>query len=133
MNSARDSQKGAETCDCLAHDQILHLVSAFVGVKSFSIREETADVVLGRNAVTTQQLACPGDGLATLGRGERLGQRGASIRQLAFGFELSRADHHALRGGDVCEYFGSKIMYDPKRPQLIFYQLTRQELTYCTS
>src|SRR6266705_54730 len=42
-------QKGAETRDRLAHNQILHLVSAFVGVKSFSIREETADIVLGSN------------------------------------------------------------------------------------
>src|SRR6266581_7903728 len=79
-------QKGAETRDRLAHNQVLHLVSAFVGVKSFSIREETADVVLGSNAIATQQLACPGHSLAALGRGECLGKRGASIRQLAFGF-----------------------------------------------
>src|SRR5258706_13222879 len=74
-----ESQKGAESCDRLAHDQVLHLVSAFVGVKRFSIREETADVVLGSNAVATQQLACPGHSLAALGCGECLGQRGASI------------------------------------------------------
>src|SRR6266487_2358071 len=70
-----ESQKGAETRDRLAHNQILHLVSAFVGVKGFSIREETADVVLGCNAIATQQLACPGHRLAALGRGECLGQR----------------------------------------------------------
>src|SRR6266446_3699858 len=104
--SATVLQKGAESRDCLAHDQILHLVSAFVGVKSFSIREETANVVLGSNAVATQQLACPGHSLAALGRGECLGKRGASVRQLAFGFELSRADHHALRSGDVRQHFG---------------------------
>src|SRR5882724_8743658 len=77
--SAAVLQKGAETRDRLAHNQILHLVSAFVGVKSFSIREETADVVLGSNAVATQQLAGPGDRLAALGCGECLGQSGASI------------------------------------------------------
>src|SRR6266404_2349414 len=72
-------QKGAETRDRLAHDQVLHLVGAFIGVKSFSIREETADVVLGSNAVATQQLAGPGHRLAALGCGECLGQSGASI------------------------------------------------------
>src|SRR6266700_3200668 len=77
--SAAVLQKGAETRDRLAHDQILHLVSAFVGVKSFSIREETTDVVLGSNAIATQQLAGPGDRLAALGCGECLGQSGASI------------------------------------------------------
>src|SRR5881296_2026475 len=49
-----ESQKGAETRDCLAHNQILHLVSAFVGVKGFSIRKETGHVVVGRDAVATQ-------------------------------------------------------------------------------
>src|SRR6266436_4721716 len=113
--SAAVLQKGAESRDCLAHDQILHLVSAFVGVKSFSIREETANVVLGSNAVATQQLACPGHSLAALGRGECLGKRGASIRQLAFGFELSRADHHALRSGDVRQHFGEEVLDELKR------------------
>src|SRR6266404_5387585 len=115
MNLAGESQKGAESCDRLAHNQILHLVSAFVGVKSFSIREETANVVLGSNAVATQQLACPGHSLAALGRGECLGKRGASIRQLAFGFELSRADHHALRSGDVRQHFREEVLDELKR------------------
>src|SRR5258705_2592785 len=75
-----ESQKGAETRNRLAHNQILHLVSTFVGVKGFSISKETADVVLGSNAVATQQLAGPGDSLAALGRGECLGKRGAGIR-----------------------------------------------------
>src|SRR5712671_2178310 len=57
-------QKGAETRDRLAHNQILHLVSAFVGVKGFSIRKETGHVVFGSDAVATQQLPSPGDGLA---------------------------------------------------------------------
>src|SRR5216684_2231822 len=77
--SATVLQKGAETRDRLAHDQILHLVSAFVGVKGFSIRKEPGHVVLSSDAVATQQLARPGDRLAALGRGECLGQRGAGI------------------------------------------------------
>src|SRR5438552_3734881 len=64
---------------CLGYNQILHLVSDFVGVKSISIREETAYVVLGSNAIATQQLTCPGHSLAALGRGECLGQRGVGI------------------------------------------------------
>ena len=53
------SQKGAVTGDGLADDQILHLISAFVGVERLGIGEETRDVVVGDDAVAAQDLATP--------------------------------------------------------------------------
>src|SRR5437899_928854 len=68
----RALNEGAEAGDRFADDQVLHLVSALVGIESFRIHEETPDVVIGGDAVAAQQLTGPGDGLAALGRGERL-------------------------------------------------------------
>src|SRR6266571_1169280 len=70
------SNEGAQTSDGFADDQILHLIGAFIGIERFGIGEEPRDVVVGDDAVAAQQFAAPCDGLAALGRGERLGKRG---------------------------------------------------------
>src|SRR5438132_10529030 len=62
------SDEGAEAGDRLADDQVLHLVGALIGVEGLGIREEPRDVVVGNDAVTTQHLAAPRNGLARLGR-----------------------------------------------------------------
>ena len=58
--------EGAEAGDGLADDQILHLISAFVGVERLGIGEEARDVVVGDDTVAAQQFAGPGDRLARL-------------------------------------------------------------------
>ena len=70
------SHEGAEARDRLADDQILHLIRAFVGVERFAVRKEARDFVVGDDAVAAEQLAGPRNGLAALGRAERLGERG---------------------------------------------------------
>src|SRR5712691_4817376 len=82
------SDEGAEPGDRLADDQVLHLVGAFVRIERLGIREETGDSVVGDDAVATQQFPSPGDGLAALGRAERLGKRRMGVGQLAFGMQL---------------------------------------------
>src|SRR5712691_5985437 len=82
------SDEGAEPGDRLADDQVLHLVSAFVRIERLGIREEAGDSVVGDDAVATQQFPSPGDGLAALGRAERLGKRRMGVGQLAFGMQL---------------------------------------------
>src|SRR5271170_1867501 len=69
------SDEGAETRDGLADDQILHLICPFVGVERFAVRKEARDFVVGDDAVAAEQLARPCNGLAALGRAERLGER----------------------------------------------------------
>src|SRR5271170_6627815 len=74
-NLDRASHKGADPGDRLADDQILHLVGALIRIEGFGIREEARNVVIGDNAVTTYELATPGDRLARLRRAERLRKR----------------------------------------------------------
>ena len=62
----------------------------------FAIRKEPRCLVVGDDTVAAQQLARPGDGLAALGRGERLGECRMGIRQLAFGMQLRLAHDQAL-------------------------------------
>src|SRR5260370_4973140 len=88
--------KGAQARDGLAHDEILHLVRAFVGVKRFAVREETRDLVLGDDTVAAEQLPGPCYGLTALGGAERLRERRRSVRQLSFGVQLSLASDQAL-------------------------------------
>src|SRR5712671_1555952 len=64
------SHKGAEPGDSFAEDQILHLVSAFVGEQRFRVGEIARYVVLGGDAVASEYLPRPRDGLATPCRGE---------------------------------------------------------------
>src|SRR3984957_572344 len=79
------SHEGTQASDGFADDQILHLICAFVGVERFAIREEPRGLVVGDDAVAAEHLASPGDGLAALGRAERLGKGRVGVRQLAFG------------------------------------------------
>src|SRR6266851_3338416 len=69
------SDESTEPSDRLADDQGLHLVGALVGVERLGIREETGVSVVGDDAVATQHVPSPGDGLAALGRAECLGER----------------------------------------------------------
>src|SRR5580704_3846536 len=100
------SHEGTQASDGLADDQILHLICAFVGVERFAIREEPRGLVVGDDAVAAEHLASPGDGLAALGRAERLGKGGVGVRQLAFGVQLRLAHDQALRGRYVGNHFG---------------------------
>jgi hypothetical protein len=47
------------TGDGLADDQILHLIRTFVGVERLGIGEEARDVVVGDDAIATEDLAAP--------------------------------------------------------------------------
>src|SRR6266487_4022311 len=58
------SNEGAQTSDGFAHDQILHLIGAFIGIERFGIGEEPRGLVVGDDAVAAQQFAAPCDGLA---------------------------------------------------------------------
>src|SRR6266481_3988870 len=92
----RRLNESAQSGYCLADDQVLHLIRAFVGIKRFRVIKETPDVVLGGDAVAAQQLTRPRNCLAALGGGECLGQRGVRVSQLAFRLQLGRANYHAL-------------------------------------
>src|SRR4029077_6310091 len=92
------SHEGAQANDGLANDHILHLICAFVGVERFGIRKEPRGLVVGDDAVAAEQLASPRDGLAALGRAERLGKGRVGVRQLAFSVQLRLAHDQALRG-----------------------------------
>ena len=107
--------KAPKPGDGLADDQILHLIRAFVGVERFAVRKEARDLVVGDDAVAAQQLAGPGDGLAALGRAERLGERRMRVRQLAFGVQLRLAHDQALRGRDVGDHLGEQILHQLER------------------
>src|ERR1700760_3124121 len=85
------SNEGAETRNGLADDQILHLKRALVGVERFAVRKKARDLVVGDNAVAAKQLAGPCNGLAALGRTERLGERSMSVCELALGMQLGLA------------------------------------------
>src|SRR5215471_2790681 len=87
--------EGAEPGDRLADDQMLHLIRALIGIERLGIREEARNVVVGEDAVATEQLSRPGHGLTRLGRAERLRKRRLLVRKLAFVRELCRARHHA--------------------------------------
>ena len=100
------SHEGAEARNGLADDQILHLKRAFVGVERFAVRKEARDFVVGDDAVAAEQLARPSNGLAALGRAERLGERRMRVGQLAFGVQLRLTHNQALRGRDVGDHFG---------------------------
>src|ERR1700722_8201348 len=91
LGSPAFSNEGAETRNGLSEDQILHLKRAFVGVEGFAVGEEARDFVVGDNAVTAQELAGPCNGLAALGRTERLGKRRMRVCKLAFGVQLRLA------------------------------------------
>src|SRR6266481_4724656 len=80
----RPSQKGADACDRLADDQVLHLVRTFVGIERFGVGEEARNVVVGDDAVAAQELATPGDRLARLRCAERLRERRLVIAEPAF-------------------------------------------------
>src|ERR1700751_191094 len=109
------SDEGAEASDSLADDQILHLVRTFVGVQRFTIREEARRLVVGNDSVAAYQFTGPCDCLAALGRGERLGKCRMGVRQLAFGMELRLANNQALRGGDVGDHPGQKVLNQLER------------------
>src|SRR3954464_15451889 len=51
--------EGAQARDCFAHDQVLHLVGALVGVERLSICEEASDAVLKRDPVAAADLPGP--------------------------------------------------------------------------
>src|SRR5262245_27260814 len=110
------SNEGAEAGDGLADDQVLHLEGAFVGVDRFRIREEARDVVVDQDPVAAHELAGPRDGLAPLRRAERLDDRRLRVRQLVFGFEVNRADQHALAGDDVGEHLCQQLLDELERP-----------------
>src|SRR5580692_2831475 len=61
------SHEGANAGDCLADDQILHLIGALVGVERLGVGKEARHVVVGDNAVAAEEFAAPGDRLARLG------------------------------------------------------------------
>src|SRR5271169_4742411 len=109
------SHEGAQASDGLANDQILHLICAFVGVERFAIRKEPRGLVVGDDAVAAEQLAGPGDGLAALGRAERLGKGRVSIRQLAFSVKLRLAHDQALRGRYVGNHFSEQVLHQLER------------------
>src|SRR5580658_5659389 len=109
------SHEGAQASDCLAYDQILHLICAFVGVERFAIRKEPRGLVVGDDAVAAEQLASPGDGLAALGRAERLGEGSVGVRQLAFGVQLRLAHDQALRGRYVRNHFSEQVLHQLER------------------
>src|ERR1700742_626464 len=105
------SDEGAEASDSLADDQILHLVRTFVGVQRFTVREEARRLVVGNDSVAAYQFTGPCDCLATLGRGERLGKCRMGVRQLTFGVELGLAHDQALRGSNVGNHLGQKVLH----------------------
>src|SRR5258708_14939813 len=109
------SHEGAQASDGLAEDQILHLICAFVGVERFAIRKEPRGLVVGDDAVAAKQLASPGDGLAALGRAERLGKSRVGVRQLAFGVQLRLAHDQALRGRYVGNHFSEQVLHQLER------------------
>src|SRR3984957_2130152 len=102
--------EGAETRDSLPEDQILHLKRPFVGVERFAVGKEARDLVVGDNAVAAKQLAGPCNGLAALGRTERLGKRRVGVCKLALGMQLRLAHNQALRGGDVGDHFREQVL-----------------------
>src|SRR5580704_8973469 len=105
------SHEGAQASDGLTEDQILHLICAFVGVERFAIRKEPRGLVVGDDAVAAEQLASPGDGLAALGRAERLGKGRMGVRQLAFGVQLRLAHDQALRGRYARNHFSEQVLH----------------------
>src|ERR1700721_3885382 len=106
--------EGAETRDGLPKDQILHLKRAFVGVERFAVGKEARDLVVSDDAVAAKQLAGPCNGLAALGRAERLGESRMRVRQLAFGVQLRLTRNQALRGRDVGDHFGEQVLHQLK-------------------
>src|SRR3954452_5764089 len=100
----------AQPAHGFANDQVLHLVSAFVGVEGFRIREEAADTVVHGDAVAAADLPRPRNRLAALCRAVCFGDRRMRVRQLAFVVQLRHARHHALAGGDVADHFGEEIL-----------------------
>src|SRR5271170_4160013 len=109
------SHEGTQASDGLAEDQILHLISAFVGVERFAIRKEPRDLVVGDDTVAAEQLASPGDGLAALGRAERLGKGRVGVRQFAFGVQLRLAHDQALRGRYVGNHLSEQVLHQLER------------------
>src|SRR6201996_6350436 len=109
------SDEGAEASDSLADDKILHLVRTFVRVERFTVREEARRLVVGNDSVAAYQFTGPCDRLAALGRGERLGKRRMGVRQLTFGMQLRLAHDQALRGSDVGDHFGQKVLHQLER------------------
>src|ERR1700759_2035672 len=58
------SDERAEAGDGLAHDQILHLVGAFIGIERFRIGKKARDFGIDDNTIRAQKLARPGHGFA---------------------------------------------------------------------
>src|SRR5499427_2847594 len=107
--------EGAESGDRLADDQVLHLIRAFVGIERLGICEEARNVVIDEDAVAAEQLSRPGNRLAHLGRGERLGKRRLLVGKLALVRELCCASHHALPRNGVAQHFGKKVLNELER------------------
>src|SRR5882724_9682752 len=103
--------EGADAGYRFTENQVLHLEGAFVGVERFRMCEEAGDVVVCGDAVAAQELPRPRDRLAALGGGERLGERGVRIRQLAFGLQLAHANQEALRCCNVGNHPGEEVLH----------------------
>src|SRR5262245_60875047 len=107
--------EGAEPGDRLADDEMLHLIGAFVGIERLGVREEARNVVIDEDAVAAEQLSRPGNRLAHLGRGERLGNRRLLVGKLALVRELCCARHHALACNGVAQHLGKKVLNELER------------------
>src|SRR5882724_7841656 len=103
--------EGAEAGYGFADDQVLHLECAFVGIKRFRIREETADVIVGGDTVSAAQLSGPCDCLAALSRSECLCDRGMRIRHLSFHLQLCHANQEALRCCNVGNHPSEEVLH----------------------
>src|SRR5262249_40450461 len=109
------SHVGAEPGDLLAHDQVLHLIGAFVGVERLGIGEEARHVIIDEDAVAAEQLSRPGNRLARLGRRERLRKRRLLFVKLPLVRELCRANHHALARPDVADHLRKLVLNELER------------------
>src|SRR6267378_2400098 len=89
-------QKGAESGDGFADDQVLHLEGAFIRVERFTIVEEAGDLVVGYDAVAAEYFPSPRNCLATLGRAECFRQGRMCVAQLSFSKQLGLAHEQAL-------------------------------------
>src|SRR5262249_46791580 len=64
--------KSAQSSDGLADDERIHLAGAFIRIDGLCISDETANMVLQKNAVPAEQLARVADSFAALDRREHL-------------------------------------------------------------
>src|SRR5215467_250676 len=106
--------KGTQSCDGFAQNEVLHLICAFVIEKHFSVCEVSPDVVIDGNTVAAKDLPSPRHSFATLGGRKSLGERCLSVCHLALVIQLCHSTHQALTGSYVRDHFSEKILYELK-------------------